>query len=384
MHEAICSQMEKYEDNHLTDRESSSSTSTDLARELAEAISPVFAVEEITTGIGGGRAIRLQGQLLTDSEQAYSHIAAGFRRHGYTAVLRQQNGRAVVIALPGIFTHKPTRDYPAIVLFVLTVLSMLFASATAQAPDLAWILRHPLSGLPFAGTLLGILVAHELGHYVMARRLGVAASLPYFIPMPFNLFGTMGAVIRTRSPMRDRHQVLAIGAAGPIAGLVVALPTLIIGLLLSTVQPIPMQEGILVEGNSLLYAALKFLVFGQFLPRNGYDVFLHPIAFAAWAGLLLTALNLIPAGQLDGGHIAYALLGKQTRRLNRLAVVATAALGLIWSGWFFWTVMLLLLGQRNAEPLDDVTPLTARQKAFAICMLILFVLLFTPIPMILL
>jgi len=368
----------------LTDRESSSSTSTDLAQELAEAISPVFAVEEITTGIGGGRAIRLQGQLLTDSEQAYSHIAAGFRRYGYTPVLRQQNGRAVVIALPGIFTHKPTRDYRAIVLFVLTMLSMLFASASVQAPDLAWILRHPLSGLPFAGTLLGILVAHELGHYVMARRLGVAASLPYFIPMPFSLFGTMGAVIRTRSPMRDRRQLLAIGAAGPIAGLIVALPTLIIGLLLSPVQLIPMQEGIVVEGNSLLYAALKFLVFGQFLPRNGYDVFLHPVAFAAWAGLLLTALNLIPAGQLDGGHIAYALLGKQARWLNRLAVVATAALGLIWSGWFFWTVMLLLLGQRNAEPLDDVTPLTARQKAFAICMLILFVLLFTPIPMILL
>jgi membrane-associated protease RseP (regulator of RpoE activity) len=162
------------------------------------------------------------------------------------------------------------------------------------------------------------------------------------------------------------------------------VPTLIIGLLRSQVQPIPIQEGILVEGNSLLYLALKFVVFGQILPRNGYDVFLDPVAFAAWAGLLLTSVNLIPAGQLDGGHIAYALLGKHARWLNRLTIIVTAALGLVWSGWLLWTVLLVLFGQRNAEPLDDVTPLTTAQKAFAICMLVLFALLFTPLPMTLL
>jgi membrane-associated protease RseP (regulator of RpoE activity) len=138
------------------------------------------------------------------------------------------------------------------------------------------------------------------------------------------------------------------------------------------------------EGNSLLYTAVKFLLFGRFLPSDGYDVFLHPIAFAAWAGLLVTALNLIPAGQLDGGHIAYALWGKGTRWLNRAAVLLALILGFFWSGWFTWAAILFLFGQRSAEPLDDVTRLTARQKALAACMLLLFAVLFTPKPMTLL
>jgi len=365
----------------LTENSSTFSTSTDTARQLAEAISAVFALEHITTGLSGGRVISLQGQLLTDSEQAFAYITARFKDYGYTPLLRQQSGHFLVTAIPVVFSAKPARDYGAILLFVLTVLSMLFAGAGAQALNWQWLLRHPLAGLPFAGGLLAILIAHELGHYFMARRLGVAASLPYFIPMPLSPFGTMGAVIRTRAPMRNRRQLLAIGSAGPVAGLVVAVPVLIWGLLHSEVQPIPMQLGVLMEGNSLLYAALKFLVFGQLLPHDGYDVFLHPVAFAAWAGLMVTALNLIPAGQLDGGHIAYALFGKSTRWLNRLAVFAAMALGVVWSGWFLWAVILLLLGQRNAEPLDDVTPLTAGQKMLAVCMLVIFTLLFTPVPM---
>jgi membrane-associated protease RseP (regulator of RpoE activity) len=199
--------------------------------------------------------------------------------------------------------------------------------------------------------------------------------------MPLSLFGTMGAIIRTRSPMRNRRQLLALGAAGPLAGMAVAIPILIIGLLRSQVQPIPAQAGLLIEGNSLLYAGLKFLLFGRLLPSGGYDVFLDPVAFAAWAGLLLTSVNLIPAGQLDGGHIAYALLGNRAQWLNRLAVLATAALGFIWSGWFIWTALLVVFGQRNAQPLDDITPLGAREKALAIFMLVTFALLFTPIPM---
>jgi hypothetical protein len=368
----------------LTETESGVLASTDLARQLAEAIEAVFAVESIATDPGKGHSIRLQGQLRTDSGRAYSHIAARFKAFGYTPLLRQQGEQFTVTAVPGVFPHKSARERGAAVLFVLTVLSMLFASAAAQAPDWGWVLRHPLAGLPFTAALLGILAAHELGHYFMARRVGVSASLPYFIPMPLSLFGTMGAIIRTRSPMRDRRQLLAIGAAGPLAGLIVAVPTLIIGLLRSQVQPIPMQEGLLVEGNSLLYLALKFVVFRQILPRGGYDVFLDPVAFAAWAGLLLTSVNLIPAGQLDGGHIAYALMGKHARWLSRLTIIMTAALGFVWSGWFLWTVLLVVFGQQSAEPLDDVTSLTATQKAFAICMLILFAVLFTPLPMTLL
>jgi len=365
----------------LTEKGNICGTSADIAQQLAAAIDEVFTVDQITAGLRDGRAIKLHGQLLTDSEQAYAYIAARFKDYGYTPFLRQQAGHVLVTAIPVVFTAKPAGNYGAILLFALTILSVLFAGTAAQAADLQWLLSHPLAGLPFAASLLAILTAHELGHYFMARRLGVAVSLPYFIPMPLSPLGTMGAVIRMRTPTRNRRQLLAIGAAGPIAGLIVAIPVLILGLLLSEVRVILMQPGTWMEGNSLLYAALKLLVFGQFLPHNGYDVFLHPVAFAAWAGLLVTAFNLIPAGQLDGGHIAYALFGKSTRWLNRLAVLVAMALGLAWSGWFLWAAILLLLGQRSVQPLDDVTPLTAGQKALSVCMLILFALLFTPIPM---
>jgi Zn-dependent protease len=365
----------------LSNDERASTTATDLAHRLSEGISDVFAVEDITTGVGGGRAIRLQGRLLADPATAFDRIVERFERLGYTPTLREHQGRFTVTALPRIFQAKPTRDYPAILFFALTVLSVLFAGALAQAPSLEWAIRNPLAGAPFALALLSILLAHELGHYFMSRHYGVLASLPYFLPMPLSPFGTMGAVIRTRTPMRDRRQLLAIGAAGPVAGLLVAIPALLLGLAWSTVGPIPSGEGVILEGNSLLYAGLKVLVFGRFLPSNGYDVFLHPVAFAAWAGLLVTALNLIPAGQLDGGHIAYALLGRRARWLNRLAVVAALGLGLVWSGWLLWAAVIVLFGQRSAEPLDEVTPLTVPQRAFAVAMLVLFGLLFTPTPL---
>ena len=365
----------------MTDNSTLYSPSTDIARQLAEAIQPVFAVASVTTGVADGRTIELQGQLLTDSERAYDYISGRLREYGYTALLRQRDGRAVVIALPVVLTAKPTRDTGAVVLFVLTVLSVLYAGALMQGTDYAWPLTHPLVGLPFALGLLVPLIAHEAGHYLVSRRLGVAASLPYFIPMPFNLFGTMGAIIRTREPMRNRRQVLALGAAGPLAGLLVAIPMLVVGLLRSTVQPISTQPGALLEGNSILYALLKLLIFGRFLPGGGYDVYLHPAAFGAWASLFVTGLNLIPAGQLDGGHVSYALFGKHAIWVSRIAVIASLALVLVWSGWWLFALLLMVFGQRHAEPLDEITPLTGREKLMAIGMLIVFVLLFMPVPM---
>jgi membrane-associated protease RseP (regulator of RpoE activity) len=365
----------------LSNDEQVANVTVDVAQQLSNEIRGVFAVERIIQGLGDGRGIRLEGQLLTDSASAYDYIADRFQPLGYTPILREQQDRFAVTALPTKSEAKPTRDRVALLFFGLTVLSMLFAGALSQAPDLQWVIRHPLSGAPFAVALLAILLAHELGHYFMSRHYSVSASLPYFIPMPLSPFGTMGAVIRTRTPMRDRRQLLAIGAAGPVAGLLVAIPALLLGLRWSTVQLIPTGEGIFLEGNSLLYAGFKLLVFGRILPSNGYDVFLHPVAFAAWAGLLVTALNLIPAGQLDGGHIAYALLGRRARWLNRLAAVAALGLSLLWSGWLLWAAVILFFGQRNAEPLNDVTSLTSWQTVFAVAMLVLFALLFTPMPM---
>ncbi len=364
--------------------------STDIARQLVAAIEPVFATDGITTGLGDGRAIQLQGRLLVDSEAAYDHIAARFKGYGYTALLRQArspsggprvDGQVMVVALPLVVAPRPARDWSAVVLFALTVFSVLYAGALMESPDYLWPLTHLSAGVPFAAGLLSILVAHELGHYLVARRLGVAASLPYFIPMPLNLFGTMGAIIRTREPMRNRRQVLAIGAAGPLSGLLVAIPVLLIGLLRSTVQPLSTTPGAMLEGNSILYALLKFVVFRRWLPGGGMDVFLDPVAFGAWAALFVTGLNLIPAGQLDGGHVSYALFGRNATWVSRLALVASVGLVLVWSGWWLFAVLLFVFGQRHAEPLDEITPLTGREKILAIGMLLIFVLLFIPVPM---
>ena len=354
---------------------------TDLAQQLAISIESVVSVERVITGARAPSSIELYGRLLTDPDQAYGQIQSRFAELGFTPVLRRSGSGVVVIALPRISAQPPKRETGALVSFGLTVLSVLYAGGLLQATDWLWPLRHPLAGVPFAIGLLGVLVAHELGHYLMSRRLGVAASLPFFIPMPvLSLFGTMGAIIRTREPMRNRRQVLAIGAAGPLSGLVVAIPLLLIGLLRSEVQPVLQTPGSLMEGNFALYALLKYLVFGRFLPSGGYDVFLDPVAFGAWAALLITGLNLTPAGQLDGGHVAYALLGSQARWLSRLMVVVTVALTVFWSGWWMFALILVLLGQRHAEPLDDLTPLRSRQKVLAVAVLLLFLLLFTPVP----
>jgi membrane-associated protease RseP (regulator of RpoE activity) len=161
---------------------------------------------------------------------------------------------------------------------------------------------------------------------------------------------------------------------------VLAVPLLLIGLLRSEVEPILQTPGALIEGNFALYALLKYLVFGRWLPSGGYDVFLDPVAFGAWAALFITGLNLTPAGQLDGGHVAYALLGNNARWLSRLMVVAAIGLSLFWSGWWMFAVILVLLGQRHAEPLDDMTPLRGREKVLAVAVLLLFLLLFTAVP----
>jgi membrane-associated protease RseP (regulator of RpoE activity) len=265
-------------------------------------------------------------------------------------------------------------------LFALTLLSCLFAGAQ-MVEGLTEVNWNLLDGLPYAAALLGILAAHEMGHYLTARRLGTPTSLPYFLPMPLG-FGTFGAVINMAAPPRNRRHLLAIAAAGPLAGLAVALPVLLLGLSLSQVEPLPTLGVYQMEGNSLLYAALKFLMFGQLLPANGQDVFIHPVAFAGWAGLLVTGLNLIPAGQLDGGHIVYALLGERRARVIFWAVLAAlAVLAFFWQGWILWLFLIFLFGRMRLAPLDDVTTLTGRQQALAIAMIFIFILVFTPIPL---
>lgn len=292
-----------------------------------------------------------------------------------------------------------------LLLFALTCATTFVAGAQLDGSF------DPRAGAQFAGTLMTILLCHEMGHYLVARRHRLEVSLPYFIPLPpFISLGTMGAVIRMRRPISDRNQLIDVGAAGPLAGLVAAIPLLVVGLSLSPVGRVT-AEGAVTEGNSLAYIALKFLVHGQYLPAaDGTDVQLHPVAFAAWVGLLITMINLIPIGQLDGGHIASAWLGPRHERLSawlhRMLLVVGAAVvgflllegraaGLDWPDaltraafagmpWLVWAVLLLVMRRLSGgvyHPPVEGAPLSPRRRALALVMVVVFALLFTPIPL---
>jgi hypothetical protein len=376
-----------------------------LAARLREAVADVFEVQDITMALAQGesgsarqkgKVLRLRGRLLTSSEAAYATIAPRFEELEHTALLRRENGQDVIYALPGVVRATPSKSWVNGVLFAATVIAVLFTGAAVESEAqsfgemVVFALTHLHLGLPAAVGLLVPLLAHEFGHYLTARHFGLPATLPYFIPLPYPLspLGTMGAVIRMKGPMRNRKTLLAVGVAGPLAGFAVAVPLLILGLALSPVIPfnpdtglgIP-EGGVMLEGNSLLYGGLKLLMFGRWLPGGGKDVMLHPIAFSAWAALLVTAINLIPAGQLDGGHIAYALLGEKARWLTWGMLGVTAILGIFWQGWWLWALLIWLFGQRHAAPLDDVTPLTGKQRALALLALVIFLLTFIPIPL---
>ncbi|HEV8585689.1 MAG TPA: site-2 protease family protein [Methylomirabilota bacterium] len=290
-----------------------------------------------------------------------------------------------------------------VALFALTCLTTLLAGTMfAGSPtfDAYRLSREPLawmlSGVPFAATLLGILVVHEFGHYFMARARGAAVSLPYFIPAPPMIFmaGTLGAIIRMRSAARDRNALFDIAAAGPLAGLAVALPAALLGLAWSTLVPATPGPH-LVFGESLLTRALMWLRFGA-VPE-GMVVFTHPMADAAWFGFLVTALNLLPAGQLDGGRIAYALLPREHSRLGRLTVAGLGVLGLIVAAVSYWArpewislvpavnwlVLAALvrfgLGYRHGGVLNPSEPLSPGRSALGIACFVLLVLMLPPV-----
>ena len=363
--------------------------------QVQDAVADLFAIRIARRDIPGQpQVIHLRGQLTLPSEEAYPQIAERLRELGYTASLYRDAESKMddLIITPGLMPQVERSNLKIhLLLFVATVFTTLYVGAgmsEARPPDdLWWPLFHFWQGWPFALSLLTILLAHELGHYFTGRRYRVPVSLPYFIPLPIpdflgNVLGTLGAVITMKARMTDRRAMLDIGAAGPIVGLIVAIPILVLGLLLSEVRPITADQPYLLEGNSLLYLLLKYAVFGLWLPGNGLDVFIHPVAFAGWAGLLVTSLNLIPAGQLDGGHVLYSLLGNRAQRFTWPIIVALVALGtLVWPGWFMWAGLVFFFGQRHPGPLDNVTPLDARRKIVAVAVLLVFVLTFSPAPL---
>ena len=241
----------------------------------------------------------------------------------------------------------------------------------------SWFWRHPaalLPGLPFSLTLLAILLAHEFGHYFAAWYHGVDASLPYFLPSPF--MGTFGAFIRVRSPIYSKRALFDIGVSGPLAGFVFLLPALSVGLAFSKVLPGIEQQGSLHFGVPGFEWLLERLIFPG-VPSS--DIYLHPVARAAWVGMLATALNLLPIGQLDGGHIVYSLFPRRHRTISTVLCVLLVPLGKYWLGWLLWAVLLFWLGRRHPGIYDD-TDLGAGRRKLAWIALAIFLLCFTFVP----
>jgi membrane-associated protease RseP (regulator of RpoE activity) len=224
---------------------------------------------------------------------------------------------------------------------------------------------------------MGILLAHEFGHYLAAKRHGLNVTLPYFIPAP-PIIGTFGAFIKMRSPVRDRRMLMDVGAAGPLVGVIVAIPLLIAGLRLSEVRLIQGEAGMNL-GSSLLLSLLSRIVVGP-LPE-GYDIVIHPVGFAGWIGLLVTALNLLPIGQLDGGHVGYALFGEWQNRISKFVYGGLIVLGVFgWQGWLVWAVLLWFLGIRHPVPTDWWVPLDRKRKIIGWVTVGVFILTFIPVP----
>jgi len=357
----------------------SADSSAFTVAELGPQLAGVLAVDQVRVE---GHAVAFGGRLLVQPATAVTELVGRFRPFGYTPFLQAGQGLTWVRALPFVDVVMPSKPRTNIVLFLLTVLSTIVAGSQAFFAFNPFVEpRRLLEGVPFAFTLLAILGTHEFGHYFTARAYGASVSLPYFIPAPPPLlFGTLGAIIRMRSPARDRNSLFDIAAAGPLAGLVVALPALWIGLGWSKVAAVP-SGGSVSFGDSLLLRFMTWLAFGPLPP--GHDVFVHPVALAGWVGLFVTALNLIPVGQLDGGRIAYALFGARHRQISIATFLGLLALGAVTGAgnWFVWAFLLLfVMGFHHQPPLDDLSPLSPGRYAVGVLCLLLLVLLIPPVP----
>lgn len=273
----------------------------------------------------------------------------------------------------------------------LPIVNLLLLAATLVTTTVAGALNegvapddlaaHWTSGLPFSLTLMSILFAHEMGHYVVARLHGVVVTLPFFLPgLPLvPLPGTFGAFIRLRSVPRNRRVLFDVGAAGPWAGVCIAIPAVIYGLHLSEIRPIPPTLIGVEFGDSLLFKLLARWVVGP-IPY-GFDIILHPIALAGWFGLFVTVLNLLPVGQLDGGHVVYAMIGRGHRWIARGFLLFTVGIGFLgWSGWFFWAVLMVMVGLDHPPTPDHETPLDPLRGIVGMLTLVLFVFTFIPVP----
>ena len=361
---------------------------------LTDAIDP--ALFEVTGGEVAPQGFVLRGRPLTTPDLVRQHVAGRARAvlgrepqvmlhetgdgQPYLFIPNADLDRALIAEVP------PRRPLVNLSLFAATLVTTTFAGAAHQGVNL---LQNPgvwTVGLPYAIGIMLILGIHEMGHYLAARYHGIPVSLPYFIPVPFAL-GTFGAFIRLPPVVKTRRQLFDIGVAGPLAGLLVAIPALALGLRWSTVLPVePTVAGHMAQGlsvsTSVLLAVVAKVVLGSSLLQGHYLV-LHPLAFAGWLGLMVTALNLLPVGQLDGGHIAHALFGRaRAEAIGTAALLAMVVLGLfVWSGLLFWAlVVFFIAGTSGMPPNDDVTTLNGWRRAIAWSSFTLLALILLPFP----
>ncbi|MEZ4860890.1 MAG: site-2 protease family protein [Caldilineaceae bacterium] len=393
-------------------RELSATEAQALSNELRALVANDLAVESIqTTRDQRQGSVVVQGRLLRPSHAVFPHWLAKLNERGYTPMLRPRTdstdpNEVTLHVMAGVAPKQRSNPWINLVLFIITVISTLWVGSLTAVTSLdnlssSFLPQNLIQGWPFALTLLGILTAHEFGHYFAARYHKVAVTLPYFLPMPFG-FGTLGAFIRLKEPIPDRRKLFDIGVAGPLAGVVLAIPLLFIGLQSTPVDRLPDNQGYMLEGNSLLYYYAKVWTFGRPLPdpvtHEDVQMDHSPVAWGAWIGLLVTALNLLPVGQLDGGHTVFALFGKKSRYANQvtlgaMALFAVAGLPEVqhyapfleavgFTGWFVWLALIFfLIGPYHPPALDDVTTLDPPRRFLGYLVIFLFIITFIPVPL---
>ncbi len=344
----------------------------ELIAQLRNAVQDALAVESYTFLENG--AVALRGQLKGAPETVYPPMRQRVEALGYTPYLRPHAEQHEVVMTPGVAPKATGNPQINLILYIATVISTVFTGAMLFSPS--FNLAH---GLMFGGALMGILTAHEGGHYLVSRLRKAPASLPFFIPLPFplSITGTLGAVIVQREPFENRRTLLEIAVAGPIAGFIVAVPLLALGYALSTAQVnAPIPENATFFGDSLLTLLMTTVRFGS--PDALVD--LHPIGFAAWIGLLITGINLLPAGQLDGGHVVYALLGHRAKYVSYATIALMAALAFISQAWILWVVLLFLFGRNHPPSLNEAVTLKSIHLLLIVVSVLVFILVFIPRP----
>jgi len=380
--------MDRGMDCEPADNEEKPKPDADQMADIETRMKDVFHIRSFRSQDG---AFVVEGTPTVSSEQVFDLLVERFSETSMTPLFQENDAGEPVVVILLEKTEMETESRRSfkinLGLFILTLITTTWAGAAHQGVDLWQNPSQWAVGLPYGLGLMAILGVHELGHYLAAKKHRMAVTLPYFIPLPFAL-GTFGAYIQMLSTPQNRKALFDVGVAGPLAGLAIAVPALLIGLQYST--PILAASGVEVGmmrggvniGSSLLLAILTKLSLGGSV-TEAHQLILHPLAFAGWLGLLLTALNLLPIGQLDGGHIAHALFGR--RRSDTIGTVALFGMFLlgvfVWQGLLTWAIIVYFIaGTKSAPPLDDVTALGKQRVAIGAFAFVILFLILTPVP----